>query len=202
MFRRIFLVGMTLALVFSSYKLWKVYEFNQLASDTRGQELSTLPIKGTFSLTDHNGQAVTEATYKGRHTLVFFGYTYCPDVCPTVLLDIGTVMDSLGDQAKQVMPLFVTVDPKRDSVEVMKDYLENFHPSVVGLTGSVDDIHDASKSFRAYFSKVIMDTSDPDGYLMSHSARIYVMGPDAKPILNFKHGESPERITKQLKEIL
>ena len=202
MLKRILLVGITLVLVFSSYKLWKVYQFNQLATDTRGQELSALPIKGTFSLTDHNGNAVTEATYKGRHTMVFFGYTYCPDVCPTALLDIGTVMDNLGDKAKNIVPLFVTVDPKRDTVEVMRDYLENFHPSIVGLTGNTDEINEASKSFRAYFGKVIMDASDPDGYMMSHSARIYLMGPDAKPILNFKHGESVENITKKIQEVL
>ncbi|MDA7948055.1 MAG: SCO family protein, partial [Hyphomicrobiaceae bacterium] len=97
-------------------------------------------IGGPFTLTDHNGRRVTEKDFSGKHILVFFGYTFCPDICPAELQVMSAALDALGGKAKEVTPVFITVDPKRDTVEQMKSYVENFHPSLVGLTGSAEEI--------------------------------------------------------------
>jgi cytochrome oxidase Cu insertion factor (SCO1/SenC/PrrC family) len=186
----------------SGYLAWRTYSFNQRSTTFRAQALSSTPIDGKFSLIDHNGKNVSQNDFKGKYTLVFFGYTYCPDVCPTTLQDVGLIMDDLGDLAKQVVPLFITIDPARDNVEVMKDFVENFHPSVVGLTGDEKQTSAAAKSFRAYFAKVIPDKDAPEDYHMSHTARLFVMGPDTKPVTFFQYGETAKNMTRKIRELL
>jgi len=200
--RIIFFSSIAIFIFIGGFQVWRTYTFNQQSSAFRAQSLSSTAIDGTFSLIDHHGKAVTQETYNGKYTLVFFGYTYCPDVCPTVLQDVGLIMDDLGKSADKIVPLFVTIDPERDTVEVMKDYVENFHPSIIGLTGNPKAIGAAAKSFRAYYAKVVPDRNTPDDYYMSHSARLFLMGPDSKPVTFFQYGETVESMTKKIKEIL
>jgi protein SCO1/2 len=119
-------------------------------------------IESEFSLIDHTGKPMTDEDFEGKWQLVFFGFTYCPDVCPTTLNDVSIVLEELGAEADQLQPLFITVDPERDTPEVMAEYVANFDPRIVGLTGSPEQIEQATQAFRAYYAKVEQD-GVPDG---------------------------------------
>ncbi|WP_299820998.1 SCO family protein [uncultured Jannaschia sp.] len=147
-------------------------------------------IRSEFSLTDHTGRAVTEADFAGRWQLVFFGFTHCPDVCPTTLAYMAGVLDLLGPRADAVAPLFVTVDPARDTVPVMADYVSAFHPRLNGLTGTEAQVTDAAASFRTWYERVENETA-PDGYMMAHAGHIYLMRPDGTFEAVFQEREQP-----------
>lgn len=129
-------------------------------------------IGGPFTLVDHNGRTVTEKDFAGKPTMVFFGFTSCPDVCPTALWNVSELLSQLGDGAKDLRVLFISVDPERDTPERLKAYVSNFDSRVVGLTGTADQVAAAAKAYRAYFKKV------PQGggnYTMDHTATVYLM---------------------------
>ena len=159
-------------------------------------------IGGPFTLTDQTGKQVTEADFRGKYMLIFFGYTYCPDVCPTSLTQISTAMDILGDKAKQVVPTLVTIDPDRDTPEVLKDYVAHFHPSVVGLTGTPEQIKQVAKAYRVYYAKVPSEAGNKDDYLMDHSAVIYLMGPDGKFVAHFTNTTDGETMAAKIAPLL
>jgi len=159
-------------------------------------------IGGPFTLTDHNGKQVTEADFKGKLMLVFFGYTFCPDVCPTTLSTVNDALDTLGDEAKDVVPVFVSVDPARDTPEAMMDYITHFHPNTVGLTGTPEQVTAAAKAYRVYFAKVTEKDAEPGEYLMDHSAITYLMGRDGEFKVHFGHGIEPDVMAKRIKEFL
>lgn len=139
--------------------------------------VSEAAIRSEFSLTDHNGNRVTEADFLGRWQLVFFGFTHCPDVCPTTLAYMANVLDRFGGEVERIAPIFITVDPSRDTPEVMAEYVQAFHPKLVGLTGSEAEVAAAAQSFRVYYERMEEETA-PDGYLMAHSGHIYLMTPE------------------------
>ena len=129
-------------------------------------------IGGPFKLTDQNGKVVTEQDLKGHPFLVFFGFTHCPDVCPTTLFEVSEVMRALGPDAERTRALFITVDPERDTPAVMKDYLSSFDPHLSGLTGDPAEIAAVAKAYRVYFKKVPLEEG---GYTMDHTAIVYLM---------------------------
>lgn len=145
----------------------------------RDQPVASLmpQVGGPFALTDHEGRAVTEANYRGRTQLVFFGYTNCPDICPMGLARMAEVMDALGADAAKVLPIFITVDPQRDTPAVMKSYVEHFNERMVGLTGTQEQIAAVAKAYRVYF-KLHGDLATNPNYLVDHSGFIYVMNRD------------------------
>ena len=147
-------------------------------------------IRSEFSLTDHTGRAVTQADYAGRWQLVFFGFTHCPDICPTTLAYMASVLDLLGPRADGVAPLFVTVDPVRDTVPVMAEYVSAFHPRLIGLIGTEAQVADAAASFRTWYERVEKETA-PDGYMMAHAGHIYLMRPDGTFEAVFQEREQP-----------
>lgn len=153
----------------------------QRAAPPPAADTGSALIGGAFTLVDENGRTVTDQTYRGKWLLVFFGFTHCPDVCPTALNDISLVLDGLGARAGSVLPLFVTVDPERDTPEVMKDYTNAFHPGIVGLTGTPEQIAGVAKVYRVYYKKA------PQGedYTMDHSGITYVMTPDGRFATHF-----------------
>jgi len=132
---------------------------------------------GAFALVDSNGRQVTDQTFRGKWLMVFFGYTHCPDVCPTTLADIAQALDQLGPLASQIQPLFVTVDPERDDPATMRDYTQAFGTRILGLTGSPAQIAAIAKAYHVYYAKHPEGT----GYSMDHSAIVYVMRPDGTP---------------------
>ena len=143
-------------------------------------------VGGPFSLVNHNGEAVTEKTYLGSPTLLFFGFTFCPDVCPTELQVVTAALESLGSRADNIQPLFITIDPGRDTPEIMKQYVANFHPRFVGLTGNPEEIAAVAKAYRVYYAKVD-SKSGPNDYLMDHSSIMYLMDKQGKFLKHFSY---------------
>ena len=157
-------------------------------------------IGGPFTLVDQSGNEVTEAALLGKHSLIYFGYTFCPDVCPTSLQTMSMALDTLGEDAEAVQPIFITVDPERDDVEQMAAYAEHFHPSFLNLTGSVEQVSAAAKAYRIYYRKVEDDSASE--YLMDHSSIYYLMGPDGKFVRHFNHNATPKEIAEGIEESL
>lgn len=156
-------------------------------------------IGGPFQLTDQNGKAVTEASLKGKPTLIFFGYTHCPDICPTSLFEISEVLRAMGKDADKVHAVFISVDPERDTPATMKDYLSSFDPHLEGLSGDPDAIANVVKSYRVYAKKV--PTKDGD-YTMDHTALIYLMDRDGRFVAPFNLKRTPEEAAAELKRYL
>ena len=176
-----------LALLLAGALLWQVAAPDRLPAPTYTGEAD---IQSDFSLVDHTGRRVTKVDYAGRWQLVFFGFTNCPDVCPTTLAYMAEVLDLLGNAADQVAPLFVTVDALRDTVPVMAEYVSAFHPRLIGLTGSEAEIAAATRAFKAYGERVD-DPAAPDSYAMAHSAHIYLRSPKGRFIDVFQERDQP-----------
>jgi protein SCO1/2 len=158
-------------------------------------------IGGPFTLTEHTGRRVTEEDFKGRFTLIYFGYTFCPDVCPAELQVMSAALDQLGKKGEKVTPVFVTIDPERDTVEQMKSYVSNFHKRLVGLTGSLKEIRAATKVYRIYYKKVADDSSSTD-YLMDHSSIVYLMSPEGEYLTHFAYGTGVDKMVKGIAKFL
>lgn len=173
---------------------WIVTQSQQGASE--GSSL----VGGPFSLTEHTGRSVTEADFDGAHKIVYFGYTYCPDICPTGLTVITEALDRLGEDAKRVKPLFITVDPARDTVEVMADYHQHFHENFSNLTGTPQQIADVARAYRVFYQKA-EDTGD-DTYLMDHSAVTYLMAPGGGFLAHFGPEATPEQLAQAIRDVL
>src|ERR1700691_5796322 len=144
-----------------------------------GSQPAALTVGGPFSLIDGDGRPVTDQTWHGKYMLVYFGYTYCPDVCPTTLTNLSDALDKLGAKADRLQPLFITVDPKRDTPPVVKQYAAAFGPRIIGLTGSAEQIAAAAKAYRVYYAEHRTGPG-PDDYSMDHSSVLYLMGPDGR----------------------
>ncbi len=157
-------------------------------------------IGGAFELVDFNGKPFTDKDLKGKYSLIYFGYTYCPDVCPTELQTMTEALERLGPLAKKIRPIMISVDPERDTPKDMKEYLSNFHPSFIGLTGSYDQVKKACAAYRVYFRKT--DQKSASDYLMDHSAIVYLMDPEGKFLKHFAYGMSPEKMARGLKEAI
>ena len=158
----------------------------------------TAAIGGPFTLVSTNDGNVTDQTYRGKWLLIFFGYTFCPDACPTALNNISVALEKLGADAANLQPLFVTVDPQRDTREVLAEYLKSFDSRIIGLTGSQDQIDRVVKEYRVYVASQKSETQGDDNYLVSHSAYIYLMDPQGKFANVIQGSEAGEEIAAWL----
>jgi len=156
-------------------------------------------IGGPFQLTDQSGQTVTDQSLKGRPTLIFFGYTHCPDVCPTTLFEMSEVLKAMGADADRVNAYFVSVDPERDDVGTIKSYLSSFDPHLKGLTGPPATVADVLREYRVYARKVPSKDGD---YTMDHTALIYLMDRDGRFVSPFNLNRKPEEAATDLKRYL
>lgn len=159
----------------------------------------TALVGGPFTLTDHNGKRVTDQDFRGKNMLIFFGFTFCPDVCPSELQVMSAALDELGPSGDKIQPVFITIDPERDTPEAMKIYMSNFHPRLVGLTGSPEDIAAVAKAYRVYYAKA-KGTEDKPDYLMDHSTILYLMGPDGKFVKHFTYGTDAKALAEGLRQ--
>jgi len=174
--------------------LW--YESEQVPGLGRVVTTGQADVGGPFQLTDQHGKRIGDKDFRGRYMLIYFGYSFCPDVCPTTLAVIAQALDKLGERSHQVVPIFVTIDPERDTPKVLDDYMKAFGPSFVGLTGSASEIKDVEKRYRVYAVKKPL----PGGsYGMDHSSVIYLMGPDGKMVSFYDEAVSPDELAKDLK---
>ena len=156
-------------------------------------------IGGPFELQDGNGRVVTNRDFGGKWMLVYFGYTHCPDACPTALSDMANAVDLLPEgKRSDVALLFITIDPERDTPAVVKDYVSNFNAPITALSGTPEQIAKAAKEYRVYYAK----HKTEDGYDMDHSSIIYVMDPSGEFVTNFTHQNSPEQIAAKLRTLV
>jgi len=160
----------------------------------------TSAVGGPFRLTDQNGKVITEADFKGRPFLVFFGYTHCPDVCPTTLFDMSEVMRALGSDADRTAGLFISVDPDRDTPAVLKDYLSSFDPHLRGATGDQAELSKVEKEYRVYAKKV--PTGKNGDYSMDHSAIVYLMDKNGRFVAPFRLDRKPQDSAAELRKYL
>jgi protein SCO1 len=162
---------------------------------------SAVTIGGPFTLSTPDGTTVTDQTYRGKWLLVYFGYTFCPNSCPTTLLEIAAALKKLGPDAAKVQPLFITIDPLRDSPEVMQQYTQSFDPRIVGLSGTEQQISSVAHEYGAYYVRHRTGPNSRD-YVMDHSTYLYVMNPDGKFVSAFDSGATADRIADTLRKLL
>ncbi len=155
-------------------------------------------IYGSFSLVDHNGQEVAQDNYVGSYKLIFFGFTFCPAICPTELQKMNIIMNELGELSEKITPIFISIDPDRDTPEVMKEYVEQFNPRLVGLTGTQEQINAVKKSFKVYAKKVENDMMDY--YMMDHSSFLYFMDKDNNLLAMYPAKDTAVKIAENIKK--
>ncbi|MBY0407038.1 MAG: SCO family protein [Rickettsiales bacterium] len=205
-------------LVVTTLQLWATQDravSEQVVDEAIGQ--SEVLIGGPFTLTDQNGQTVHESDFRGKLMLVFFGFTHCPEICPVTVKTLSDVMGMLGEKADQVAPIFITVDPARDTPEVMKAYLENFDKRFLGLTGAQEDITAVQAAYKAYAAKAVTESpeaeagheahdhgaeADAKDYTMDHSAYVYLMDKEGKYHKIFSYTTPAAELAKAVEQAL
>ncbi len=163
---------------------------------------SSAEIVTRYLLVDHNGRTVSNQDFRGRFQLITFGYTYCPDVCPTTLSEMAAVMKELGEAAKQLQPIFITVDPERDTQAVLKTYTQFFDPRILGLTGSPEFIRRTADNYKVRFEKVQEAGAPADRYAMDHSAGMYLLGPDGRFLAKFAYAMPVQELARRIGDYL
>ncbi len=156
-------------------------------------------VGGPFTLVNGNGQTVTDQTFRGKYMLVYFGYTHCPDVCPTTLNAVTDALEKLGPLANKLQPLFITVDPNRDTPALMKEYAAAFTPRLMGLTGTPEQIAKVAKEYHVYYS---VTQTGPNDFEVDHSSVLYLMGPKGKFVAPLRANESGDEIADRLRKLM
>jgi protein SCO1/2 len=169
-------------------------------SERKGEPRAEALIGGPFALTDAQNKRRSDSEFRGRHMLVFFGFTQCPDFCPTALATVSQAMQTLGPLADKIVPIFITVDPERDTPGQLKNYAQNFDPRVVMLTGSAEEIEAVARAYRVYYAK--RPSQSAGDYTVDHSSYLYLLGPDGKFLTHFRHSVPPADLAAALKKRL
>lgn len=158
-------------------------------------------VGGPFTLVDHTGRTVTDKDFRGRYMLVYFGFTYCPDVCPSGLQIIAGALQKIGPKADKLTPLFITVDPERDTAAQMAEYVKSFDPRLIGLTGTPAQIEAVAKAYRVYYKKVA-DEKSTGGFTIDHTALMYLMDPKGVYVSHFSHTISADALAERLSKTI
>lgn len=166
----------------------------------RAASQGEVPIGGAFELVNTKGRTVREENFRGQWMLVFFGFTACPDVCPTTLATVTQTLNLLGDEGLKLAPIFITVDPARDTPKAMKKYLTHFHPRIIGLTGSAAQIEQAASAYKVYYAKA--PGGDATNYMMDHSAYLYLISPQGHYVRHFAHDANPQEVADAIRGYL
>jgi len=178
---------------------WLWHQGDLIGGLGRVDESGIATIGGPFALTDQDGTARTDADFHGRYMLIYFGYSYCPDVCPTTLGVMADAVERLGPKAARIAPIFITVDPQRDTPQILKQYLAVFSPRFIGLTGSVNAVTKVAHEYRVYFVKHALAGGN---YSIDHSSSIYLMGPDGKFVAYYNEEIGPDALAAALRKYL
>ena len=190
-------ISLVLCALVAGMFLWQLGDARQTRlPQTITTDSGTAEIGGSFSLIDQDGMRRTEEDFRGRYMLVFFGFTYCPDVCPTTLAILSNALDKIGPLAEEIVPVLITVDPARDTPETLKPYLASFGPEFVGLTGTKEEIDQAVAAYRAYYQ--IIEGDGGDDYTVNHSSVIYLMDRDGNFVTNYALDMGPDAIAADL----
>jgi protein SCO1/2 len=193
--RRAVMAVLLAVLVICGMLLYQLYQ-RTLDGGGSGEAL----VGGPFELVDQDGNPVTDQTFKGRLTLIYFGFTYCPDACPTALGVMSAALDKLDVAADRVVPILITVDPDRDTPAVLKDYVSNFHPGMMGLTGTPEQIAKVAKAYRVFYQKAPGTT--PADYVMDHTLLIYLMDGEGKYLKYFGPDATADQIAEEIRKHL
>ena len=169
-----------------------------LAAARAGDEAPALEYGGAFELIDHHGKTVTDRDFLGKYMLLYFGYTYCPDVCPTTLAVVAAALQRMGEQAEGIQPIFVSVDSKRDTPQQLAPYVRAFHPRLIGLTGDKNAIFKVARSYYVHYYAGEINGE----YAVGHTDNLYLVGPDGKFITEIPGGQSPQSLAQTLSEHL
>jgi cytochrome oxidase Cu insertion factor (SCO1/SenC/PrrC family) len=157
----------------------------------------TALVGGPFELTSHTGGKVKDSDFRGKFMLVFFGYTFCPDICPSELQVMSAALDELGEAGKDIQPLFISIDPERDSPAVMAEYVRHFHPRMIGLTGTAGEVADTARAYRVYFARA--KDGSPGDYLMDHSTIVYLMDREGRFLKHFSYTTDAKRLAQDIR---
>jgi protein SCO1/2 len=195
----ILMVSMMAIVAVAVVVMWKV-----VAAGPRDQvtEASAISIGGPFTLTDQTGKTVNEHTYDGSYRLIYFGYTFCPDACPAELQVMAEALDTLGADGAKVQPIFITIDPARDTQAQLAKYVPLFDKRLVGLTGTAEQVAVAAKAYKVYYSKAAATGSDPNAYGMNHSSFVYLMDPNGKFLTVFSSDTDSDKMAADIKSYL
>ncbi len=188
------------ALFFAGAMLGGVGQASKTEQNATAQSSGAL-LGGPFEMVNQSGETVTEASYADHYLFIYFGFTFCPDICPAALESMSVALDQLGAKGANVKPLFVTVDPERDTVENVREYVANFHEDFDGLTGTAEQVRSMADVYKVYYRKNITDLGQ-DGYLMDHSGYIYFMDPAGTYLTHFTHRDSPDQMAVKMAEYL
>ena len=193
----ILILGLGIAAAIAAYQ---IQNEKNAGSDTFQKNKTQVVAKnfgGPFTLTNQNGETVTEKDFDNKKRLIYFGFTYCPAICPTELQKITAALNDLGEQANDIIPIFITVDPERDTVETMAQYVAMFHPNLMGLTGTLEQVEQAKKSYKIYAAKVQNEAMQD--YTMDHSSFIYLIDENNDLRQIFKIDDTAQDITTYIK---
>jgi protein SCO1/2 len=177
--------------------LW--YAGDQVAGLGRTGSTGRADVGGPFTLVDQDGKTRTDGDFRGRSMLIYFGYSFCPDVCPTTLQEMSDALGKIGPRRSRVVPVFITVDPARDTARVLKDYMKGFGPDFVGLTGSAQQVGQAARAYHVYIRRHPLPGG---GYSMDHSGVIYLMGPDGRFETYYEDEIGPDKMAEDLRKRL
>jgi len=173
----------------------------RLRPQVNATSLGKAAVGGPFTLTDHTGRRVTDKDFRGKFMLVYFGFTFCPDVCPSGLQVMAAALDELGPKAERITPIFISVDPERDTPEQLAQYVPSFHPRLVGLTGTPEEVQAVAKAYRVYYRKVKDEKSTAE-YTVDHTSIIYLMSPEGEFIAHFTHATPASVMADKLAKVL
>lgn len=172
------------------------------AHDILRAESDSLEIRPRYMLLGPNNRAVSDETFRGRYQLIAFGYTFCPDICPTTLVEVAEILKQLGDEAEKVQPIFISIDPDRDTAQILKTYTEFFDRRILGLTGSPALVQRAARNFKIRYAKVPAQDGNPQNYAVDHAAGLILLGPDGLFLKKFAYGTPVESVSASLKSFL
>lgn len=193
--RRILFAGLMLIAAAS------IAAYALMSSPQKPAGLGEAFVGGPFTMVNHRGETVTEKSFLGKPMLLFFGFTFCPDVCPTELQVMAAALDELGDKGKDIQPIFVSIDPERDKPEVMAAYVSNFGDRFIGLTGSAEQVAAMAGAYRIFYARQ-ENKERPTDYLMDHSSIVYLMGPDGKFLKHFTYTTDAKALAQGIAEAL
>lgn len=195
---RLLRIGLWAAVVALCLAVGGLLAFQALNRDSDRSLTFDTKLGVPFTLVDHNGDPITEAALAGHPVAVFFGFTHCPEVCPTTLNDLSVWLGEMGAKAEPIRAFFITVDPERDTPELMKGYVENFSDRITGITGDPDQVDALARAWHVYWKKVPLDGDD---YTMDHTASVFLVGPDGSFITTIAYGESAEMAKSKLERL-
>jgi len=193
--RRILFAGLMLIAAAS------IAAYALMSSPNKPAGLGEAFVGGPFTMVNHRGETVTEKSFLGKPMLLFFGFTFCPDVCPTELQVMAAALEELGDKGKDIQPIFVSIDPERDTPAVMAVYVSNFGDRFIGLTGSAEQVATIAGAYRIFYARQ-ENKERPADYLMDHTSIVYLMGPDGKFLKHFTYTTDAKALAQGIAEAL